>query len=98
MVAASYLPQRGEDKQPSSENRIRKLLPILALRILLPLMVLTKTTAIFLVPSIAWLIFSRAGYRIKPALKFGGSRRPVGHSDLGRLLARSSFVRTFWGL
>ena len=71
MVAASYLPQWGEDERLSSENRIRKLLPILALGILLPLMVLTKTTAIFLLPSIAWLIFSRAGYRIKPALKFG---------------------------
>jgi hypothetical protein len=71
MVAASYLPQREEEGQPFRESRIRKLLPVLALGILFPLMVLTKTTAIFLLPSIAWLIFSRAGYRIKPTLKLG---------------------------
>jgi hypothetical protein len=32
-------------------------------------MVLTKTTAIFLLPSIAWLLWARAGYRLRPFLR-----------------------------
>ncbi len=35
----------------------------------LPLMVLTKTTAIFLLPSIAWLLWARAGYSLRPFLR-----------------------------
>ncbi len=50
---------------------VRYLLPILALGLLLPLMVLTKTTAIFLLPAIAWLLWARAGYRLKPFLQIG---------------------------
>jgi hypothetical protein len=51
--------------------RIRYIAPILALGLLLPLMVLTKTTAIFLLPAIAWLLWARAGYRLKPLLQLG---------------------------
>jgi hypothetical protein len=32
-------------------------------------MVLTKTTAIFLLPSIAWILWARAGYRLRPFLR-----------------------------
>jgi hypothetical protein len=32
-------------------------------------MVLTKTTAIFLLPAIAWLLWARAGYRVRPFLR-----------------------------
>jgi hypothetical protein len=32
-------------------------------------MVLTKTTAIFLFPAIAWLLWARAGYRLRPFLR-----------------------------
>jgi hypothetical protein len=49
--------------------RIRYSAPLLALGLLLPLMVLTKTTAIFLLPAIGWLLWARAGYRWKPFLQ-----------------------------
>jgi hypothetical protein len=51
--------------------RIRYIVPILALGLLLPLMVLTKTTAIFLLPAVAWLLWARAGYSLKPFLQLG---------------------------
>ena len=47
----------------SAESRWRRLWPLLALGVLLPAMVLTKTTAVFLFPSILWMIFARLGYR-----------------------------------
>jgi hypothetical protein len=52
-------------------TRIRYIAPILALGLLLPLMVLTKTTAIFVLPAIAWLLWAFAGYRLKPFLQLG---------------------------
>lgn len=36
-----------------------------ALSLILPLMVLTKTTAVFLFPSIVWILWARSGYRIR---------------------------------
>ena len=47
------------------------LIPILALGILLPLLILTKTTGLFLVPAIAWMLFATLGHRIKPFLWIG---------------------------
>jgi 4-amino-4-deoxy-L-arabinose transferase-like glycosyltransferase len=38
------------------------------LGLLLPLMVLTKTTGIFLFPAIFWLLWASSGYRARPAL------------------------------
>jgi len=38
------------------------------LGLLLPLMVLTKTTGIFLFPAIFWLVWASSGYRVRPAL------------------------------
>ncbi len=57
LLAASYL--------PATESETRRVGPIMALGLLLPLMVLTKTTAIFLFPCIAWLVFARSGYRLR---------------------------------
>ncbi len=51
-------------------KRILRSLPLLALGLLLPLMVLTKTTALFLLPAVAWLLWARAGYRLRPFLRF----------------------------
>lgn len=51
--------------------RIRYIAPILALGLLLPVMVLTKTTAIFLLPAITWLLWARAEYSLKPFLQLG---------------------------
>jgi hypothetical protein len=39
------------------------------LGLLIPLMVLTKTTAVFLLPAIAWLLWVRAGYRLRPFIR-----------------------------
>ena len=68
LLAASYAePQRRSNWQ----THLRSLLPILALGLLLPLMVLAKTTAIFLLPAIAWLLWARAGYQLRPFLRLG---------------------------
>jgi hypothetical protein len=40
------------------------LLPILALGFLLPAMVLAKTTALFLMPGVFWILFANSAYRI----------------------------------
>ena len=47
----------------------RNRFPILALGILLPAMILTKTTALFLFPAIAWMLFARTGYRLRSFLR-----------------------------
>jgi len=47
----------------------RALLPSLALAVLLPAMVLTKTTAICLFPAVLYMVWARAGYRVWPALR-----------------------------
>jgi hypothetical protein len=69
LLTASYSepPQQGSSWRTPFRNN----LPTLALGILLPLMVLTKTTAIFLLPAIAWLLWARAGYRLRPFLRLG---------------------------
>jgi hypothetical protein len=47
----------------------RSIVPTLCLALMLPAMVLTKTTAICLVPAILYMVWARAGYRIGPALR-----------------------------
>ena len=70
LLAASYAtpPQQGTAVTPLG-TRLRKAVPLLTLGLLLPLMVFTKTTAIFLIPAIAWLLWARAGYRLRPFLR-----------------------------
>jgi hypothetical protein len=68
-LAASYAtPEQGSTSTPM-RIQLRRALPIIGLGLLLPLMVLTKTTAIFLLPAIAWLLFARAGYRLRTFLR-----------------------------
>ncbi len=50
-------------------GRARSIGQALLLMILLPAMVLTKTTAICLFPAIVYMLWARAGYRIRPALR-----------------------------
>ena len=50
-------------------GRARSIWQALLLMILLPAMVLTKTTAICLFPAIVYMLWARAGYRIRPALR-----------------------------
>jgi hypothetical protein len=49
----------------------RRWLATVSLGVLLPAMILTKTTAVFLVPAIAWMLWSASGYRIVRFLKVG---------------------------
>lgn len=50
----------------------------IALGVLLPAMVLTKTTGVFLFPAIAWMIWVRAGYKLMPALKLAALPAALG--------------------
>jgi hypothetical protein len=68
LLAASYATPLEQGTSPL-RTRILQALPILALGLLLPLMVLTKTTAIFVLPGIAWLLWARAGFCIRPFLR-----------------------------
>jgi hypothetical protein len=67
LLAASYAEPRQQ--QGTDKSRLRRAIPLLALGLLLPLMVLTKTTALFLFPVIAWLLWARAGYSLRPFLR-----------------------------
>jgi hypothetical protein len=69
LLAASYAtPQQGTG--PSTlKAHLSRILPLLALGLLLPLMVLTKTTAVCLIPAIAWLLLARAGYSLRSFLR-----------------------------
>jgi hypothetical protein len=70
LLAASYTVAERAGLM-SLRARLRRIAPVVALGLLLPLMVLTKTTAVFLFPSIAWILFARAGYRLRPFLNLG---------------------------
>ena len=63
---------------PFAPTRARRLLPPLLLGFLLPLMVLTKTTAIFLLPSIAWMFAARCGFQLRSLLRWGGLAAATG--------------------
>jgi 4-amino-4-deoxy-L-arabinose transferase-like glycosyltransferase len=70
LLAASYATSPAQGTATTSlRTRLRATLPILALGLLFPLMILTKTTAIFVFPAIAWLLWARAGYRIRHFLR-----------------------------
>jgi hypothetical protein len=64
LLAASHL-------HPVGKGKLAAILPSVALSLLLPAMVLTKTTAICLLPAIFYMVWARAGYRIGPALRLG---------------------------
>jgi hypothetical protein len=78
LLAASHLHPFRPAKNPgapgaASWTRVFALatyLPSIALGLLLPAMVLTKTTAIFLVPAVAYMVWARAGYRLRTAIRF----------------------------
>lgn len=69
--AASVAAWSGE---PSGES-VRKRLNLhsiawaVALGLLLPLIVLTKTTGVFLFPALLWMLWASSGYRVKPFLR-----------------------------
>jgi hypothetical protein len=60
-------------KPPAAPHTFQSLklnaLPILALGLLVPVMVLTKTTGLFLIPAVAWMLFGTLGCRFLPFLR-----------------------------
>jgi len=56
-------------RRTSFVERLMEFLPALVLGLLLPAMVLAKTTAISLFPAVAYMVWARAGYRLWPALR-----------------------------
>jgi hypothetical protein len=83
ILAASHLHPLLPDRRKSHGRPVRsegpasrtlrssllRLTPTLFLTLLIPAAILTKTTAVFLLPSIAYMIWARAGYRLGPAIK-----------------------------
>ncbi len=67
LLAASFV--IPSEQGTPVRTRLQRAVPLLALGLLVPLMVLTKTTAIFVLPAIAWLLWARAGYRLLPFLR-----------------------------
>jgi len=63
LLSASYAAKPG--RRDSWKAGVLRAIPILALGLVLPMMVLTKTTAVFLIPSVVWILFARAGYNLK---------------------------------
>ncbi len=49
--------------------RLRHVLPAIALGLLLPTIILTKTTGICLFPAIAYMVWARTGYRLRPTIR-----------------------------
>ena len=69
LLATSYIRPPAQPGSQPDTHHLRRLLPSILLGLLVPLMVLTKTTAVFLLPSIAWLLWARAGYRLRPFIR-----------------------------
>ena len=74
LVASSIEPTASG--QHHSPGRI--VLARVLLGILLPLMVLTKTTAVFLFPAIAWMVAARCRFRLRPLLVSGALITGIG--------------------
>jgi hypothetical protein len=69
LLAASFASPDQPKQGTGLAALLRFCLPLISLGILLPLMVLTKTTAIFLIPAICWLLWARAAYRLRPFIR-----------------------------
>lgn len=85
LVAASHL--HHAHLHPSPLKVWRRWLPSVALGLLVVAMILTKTTAIFLLPAIGYMVWARAGYRLRPAL-----RMAVGPSVLAAVVWLAYYV------
>jgi hypothetical protein len=69
LLAASHATPPGEETAPTRRDLLRQAGPLVALGLLVPLMVLTKTTAVFLLPAIGWILWARSGYRLRSMLR-----------------------------
>jgi hypothetical protein len=70
LLAASHLHRVTLPHGPWRFGELTKAVaPSLALGVLLPAMVLAKTTAICLLPAVGYMVWARAGYRWRPTLR-----------------------------
>jgi hypothetical protein len=69
LLTASHLRPLGGDRGSGLRSSLRPWGPTVALALLLPGMVLTKTTAVCLLPAVGYMVWARAGYRLRPALR-----------------------------
>ncbi len=67
LTAASLVPSSSAG--PGTGARVQRFVPPVLLGLLLPAMVLTKTTGVALFPAVAYMLWHRAGYRLRPALR-----------------------------
>ena len=95
LLAASYVTDDKADKNDREAAPIRagRLLrhaaPSVALGLLIPLMILAKTTAIFLLPAVVWLLWARAHYRLR---SFARLALPIAALAAVTLLSYYSFI------
>ncbi|MDE3103780.1 MAG: hypothetical protein KGK08_01275 [Acidobacteriota bacterium] len=72
MLVALHLASSLRPEPPRRGNRWPTLVWPALLGLVMTLMVLTKTTAVFLMPALFWMIWVRAEYRLRPLLRLGG--------------------------
>ncbi len=63
---------------PKASSRGRYLLPLVTLGVLLPTMVLTKTTAVFLFPAVIWMLWARADYNWRTMMRLSAVPLAIG--------------------
>jgi hypothetical protein len=73
LLAASAAGKASAQADQSSRGRLnrRSVAWAVALGLLLPLVVLTKTTGLFLLPAVFWMLWAATGYRVRPFLRVG---------------------------
>ena len=74
LLAASFAGEAtaqawGSDQSARSRLSLRSVIWPVVLGVLLPLMVLIKTTGTFLIPAIFWMLWTAAGCRVRPFLR-----------------------------
>jgi len=71
MLIASHLQpfHLHTSRTQSLKSFVAAISPNIALGLILPAMILTKTTAIFLMPAVTYMVWARAGYRLRSALR-----------------------------
>ncbi len=69
LLAASMIQTDPIPHESRGWRTLRRHAPSISLGVLIPLMVLTKTTAVFLLPLIVWMLWASSGYKFRPFAK-----------------------------
>jgi len=86
----------GDSAAPDRRLRRRAIVWSAVLGLLLPAMVLTKTTGLFLFPSILWILWAACGYRLRVFLRAAGIAGVMGAAVWGAYMLL--FVRPHYML